>query len=91
MANPSHPLWVASVSDPAIALTAPGTPEREAVQAYVKSRTLADLARVLGLVATGSSDYHGTGKLNRIGERTTSPAALEVIEALGTGTPVITP
>ena len=46
MANPSHPLWVASVSDPAIALTAPGTPEREAVQAYVKSRTLADLARV---------------------------------------------
>jgi len=52
---------------------------------------LADLARVLGLVATGSSDYHGTGKLNRIGERTTSPAALEVIEALGTGTPVITP
>lgn len=46
MANPSHPLWVASVSDPAIALTASGTPEREAVQAYVKSRTLADLARV---------------------------------------------
>lgn len=46
MGNPSHPLWVASVGDPAIALTAAGTPEREALQAYVKGRTLADLARV---------------------------------------------
>lgn len=46
MTNPSHPLWVASVSDPAIAHTAAGTPEREALQAYVKSRTLADLAKV---------------------------------------------
>ena len=37
MANPSHPLWVASVSDPAIALTASGTPAeaRARVQDYI--------------------------------------------------------
>jgi predicted metal-dependent phosphoesterase TrpH len=52
---------------------------------------LDDLARALGLLATGSSDYHGTGKLNRIGEHTTTPQVLEAIEALGTGTAVVTP
>ena len=52
---------------------------------------LADLARGLGLLATGSSDYHGTGKLNRIGEHTTTPRVLEAIEALGTGTAVVAP
>lgn len=46
MANPSHPLWVACASDPAIAPTTVGTPEREALLAYVKGRTLAELARV---------------------------------------------
>lgn len=46
MGNPSHPLWVACASDPAIAPTTVGTPEREALLAYVKGRTLADLARV---------------------------------------------
>lgn len=34
------------------------------------------LAGRLGLVRTGSSDYHGAGKPNRLGERTTSPEAL---------------
>ena len=37
---------------------------------------LRDLAKRYGLVLTGSSDYHGTGKPNRLGENTTSPAAL---------------
>jgi hypothetical protein len=37
----------------------------------------AALARRLGLLATGSSDYHGSGKPNRLGERTTSPEVLE--------------
>ena len=36
-----------------------------------------------GLLVTGSSDYHGTGKPNRLGEHTTSPAVFEQIEALG--------
>lgn len=41
------------------------------------------LARELDLLVTGSSDYHGTGKPNRLGENTTSPEVLEQIEAFG--------
>ncbi|HEY8302299.1 MAG TPA: PHP domain-containing protein [Jatrophihabitans sp.] len=37
----------------------------------------AALARDLGLVPTGSSDYHGTNKLTPIAARTTDPAAFE--------------
>ncbi len=44
---------------------------------------LRDLARALGLVVTGSSDYHGAGKPNRLGENTTSPESLAVIEEQG--------
>lgn len=44
------------------------------------------LCERLGLLATGSSDYHGTGKPNRLGENTTSPQVLEEILALGSGT-----
>jgi len=44
---------------------------------------LRGLAAELGLLVTGSSDYHGTGKLNRIGERTTSPEVLAEIEDRG--------
>ena len=33
------------------------------------------------LVATGSSDYHGTGKLNVLGEFTTRPDQWEKLEA----------
>jgi len=40
---------------------------------------LARIAQRLGLVHTGASDYHGTGKLNRLGENVTSPAALEYL------------
>ena len=43
------------------------------------------LAKRLGLLVTGSSDYHGEGKLNRLGENTTSPEALARIEELATG------
>ena len=38
---------------------------------------LARIAQRLGLVHTGSSDYHGAGKLNRLGENVTSDAALQ--------------
>jgi predicted metal-dependent phosphoesterase TrpH len=54
-------------------------------------RHLGALARSLGLFVTGSSDYHGDGKLNRLGENTTRPEVLEAIEALGSGTPVVEP
>jgi len=48
------------------------------------------LAAQLGLLVTGSSDYHGTGKVNRLGENTTEPAVLHAIEERSSGvTPVI--
>ena len=46
---------------------------------------LRDLAAALGLFVTGSSDYHGTGKKNLLGENTTDPEVLGVIEAQAGG------
>jgi hypothetical protein len=46
---------------------------------------LYELAAKFGLVVTGSSDYHGTGKLNRLGENTTAPEVLDHIIARGRG------
>lgn len=40
----------------------------------------ADLAAQLGLFTTGSSDYHGTGKPNQLGENTTPAEVLAQIE-----------
>jgi hypothetical protein len=42
---------------------------------------LARIAERLGLVPLGASDYHGTGKLNRLGENLTSAEALAALEA----------
>lgn len=47
------------------------------------------LAEENSLLITGSSDYHGTGKPNRLGECTTAPEVLEQIEFRATGSPVI--
>jgi predicted metal-dependent phosphoesterase TrpH len=47
------------------------------------------LAERLGLFVTGSSDYHGTGKENRIGENTTAPAVLAQIEEQATSGTVV--
>jgi predicted metal-dependent phosphoesterase TrpH len=44
---------------------------------------LQGLADDLGLFVTGSSDYHGHGKPNRLAEFTTTPEVLEQIEAAG--------
>lgn len=44
---------------------------------------LRSMAQSLGLLVTGSSDYHGAGKPNVLGENTTSPEVLEVIAAEG--------
>lgn len=49
----------------------------------------AALTRSLGIFRTGSSDYHGDGKLNRLGEHLTSPDVLERIEAAAAGVPVL--
>lgn len=43
------------------------------------------LAERLGLLVTGSSDYHGTGKLNRLAENTTAPDVLGSIELQASG------
>jgi len=44
-----------------------------------------EVADRYGLITTGSSDYHGAGKPNRLGENTTSPQAYAAIVAHGTG------
>ncbi|HEV6953929.1 MAG TPA: PHP domain-containing protein [Promicromonospora sp.] len=46
-------------------------------------RRLRDLAESLGLLVTGSSDFHGAGKQNRIGENTTAPEVLDAIAEQG--------
>ncbi len=46
---------------------------------------LYELAARFGLAVTGSSDYHGDGKPNRLGENTTAPEVLERILEQGIG------
>jgi len=52
-------------------------------------RHLTRIAHELDLLVTGSSDYHGAGKLNRLGEHTTSAVVFDAIESQGSGTPVV--
>ena len=54
-------------------------------------RHVTDLAATLGLFVTGSSDYHGDGKPNRLGENTTDSVVLQRIEDLASGSPVLRP
>jgi predicted metal-dependent phosphoesterase TrpH len=50
------------------------------------------LARALGLFVTGSSDYHGTGKVNRLGEHTTHPDVLAaIVDQATSGVEVVRP
>ncbi|MFG3223357.1 PHP domain-containing protein [Kitasatospora sp. NPDC048194] len=48
-------------------------------------RRLRGLAGELGLLVTGSSDYHGSRKTVRLGEYTTDPAVYEALLAQATG------
>lgn len=48
-----------------------------------------DVAAGLGLLVTGSSDYHGSGKPNRLAENTTDPQVLAAIEEQGRGVGVV--
>ncbi|WP_409492777.1 PHP domain-containing protein [Amycolatopsis sp. cmx-11-12] len=48
------------------------------------------LAGELGLVRTGSSDYHGTNKTIDLGDETTDPLALEELVSRSTGSEVVT-
>jgi predicted metal-dependent phosphoesterase TrpH len=47
------------------------------------------LAAELGLLVTGSSDYHGTGKPNALGEHLTDPDVLAAIEEAARGTSMV--
>lgn len=51
-------------------------------QSEDERKQLLAIANELELAVTGSSDYHGTGKLNELGENTTSPAEWERLEAM---------
>ena len=51
---------------------------------------LAQIADQLGLVQTGSSDYHGNGKLNELGENLTDPEQWARLESLATDRRVVT-
>ena len=51
-------------------------------QNVTERQTLLTIAQELNLVVTGSSDYHGTGKLNSLAENTTDKAQWELLESL---------
>lgn len=51
-------------------------------QSAEEQRQLIEIARELDLVITGASDYHGTGKLNGLGENTTHRAQWERLESM---------
>ena len=48
-----------------------------------RRRRLREVAESLDLLVTGSSDFHGAGKKNRLGENTTEPEVLEAIAEQG--------
>lgn len=52
---------------------------------------LRELATQHGIAVTGSSDYHGTGKPNRLGESRTAADVVERIIAEGRGSAPVTP
>ncbi len=52
-------------------------------------KRLRGLAGELGLITTGSSDYHGTNKVIRLGQEVTRVEMLEEISRRATGVPVV--
>jgi predicted metal-dependent phosphoesterase TrpH len=50
---------------------------------------LRDMASALGLVVTGSSDFHGGNKAVRLGELRTAPAAFDELASRATGVAVL--
>lgn len=54
-------------------------------QSPEERKILKEIAKVLDLAVTGSSDYHGTGKLNRLGENITAPEEWAKLESQAKG------
>jgi predicted metal-dependent phosphoesterase TrpH len=50
-------------------------------QSPEEQRILSHIATELDLAITGSSDYHGAGKVNQLGENTTDPHEFEKLES----------
>lgn len=59
-------------------------------QSNEERSNLLEIARDLDLVITGSSDYHGTGKLNSLGENVTDPAEWDHLESMANARRVVT-
>jgi predicted metal-dependent phosphoesterase TrpH len=59
-------------------------------QSNEERSNLLEIARDLDLVITGSSDYHGTGKLNSLGENVTDPAEWDRLESMANARRVVT-
>lgn len=57
-------------------------PDHDAADA----QELAEIADRYGLIATGSSDYHGSNKMVRLGTHTTAPEQFERLVAASSGT-----
>jgi predicted metal-dependent phosphoesterase TrpH len=51
---------------------------------------LREIAAELGLLVTGASDYHGSGKPNLLGENTTDPEVFAALVEQATGVEVVT-
>ena len=56
----------------------------------IEREQLIEIADQLGLVKTGSSDYHGQGKLNALGENLTDPDQWARLESLASARRVVT-
>lgn len=54
-------------------------------QSPEERKILREIAKALDLAVTGSSDYHGTGKLNRLGENVTTPEEWAKLESQAEG------
>ncbi|MGB3441727.1 MAG: PHP domain-containing protein [Actinophytocola sp.] len=52
-------------------------------------KRLRRLADEMDLIVTGSSDYHGTNKVIRLGQETTAPEMLDEIGRQATGVPIV--
>lgn len=59
-------------------------------QSNEERESLLSISSDLDLVMTGSSDYHGTGKLNSLGENVTDPAEWERLESMANDRRVVT-
>lgn len=59
-------------------------------QSNEERESLLNISSDLDLVMTGSSDYHGAGKLNSLGENVTDPAEWERLESMANDRRVVT-